>query len=63
MNRASLLASLLSSLVLLAGCVTSQPRVAELSNEELKTRLEGSSVIVRPVVSPAFQHCFQYRGQ
>jgi len=53
MNRASLLASLLSSLVLLAGCVTSQPRVAELSNEELKTRLEGSSVIVRPVVSPA----------
>jgi len=53
MNRVPFLCQILLCLLALAGCVSSPPRVAELSNEELKTRLQASTLVVRPVVRPA----------
>jgi len=43
----------LVSVLMLAACVTTSPRVAELSNEDLKARLQNTAVVVRPVTQPA----------
>lgn len=45
---------MLLCVLVLTGCATtSAPRVAELSNEELKERLQHSTIVVRPITRPA----------
>lgn len=43
----------LVSVLVLSGCATTNPRIAELSNEALQERLQSSVVVVRPVAQPA----------